>query len=338
MSRGRRRAAATVGAAIVLLALGVQGWRTVSEARLAGPEVAPAATSAAAVGPPAEPKRASDAVRTDPPAAVSTATLTQQIAAPPLPPADTPLVQILPELEARARRGDRAAACRLALDGAYCREHRLDSDSVAFFEDAIARRSRTTAADLAWIARLEAAHQRALRLCSGLPPRWAEDNTWRWMLQAAQAGDALLAARFAAFPPLDDEDFLERPEPWQQYRQHAVPLLQSAAARGEVLAIWRLQRLHGAGQRLRGMPNAIERDPRQAAVYAVALQAATRGASLREFERAARAARARFSADDWAAIEQEGRALAQRHFAGMSPRDFQEGVFGEVDARHCQAE
>lgn len=335
MSRARRRAGGAAVAGTLLLALGLVAWR-LSGSDPVRDEVRAAPTRVAApdaVAVPAPPRVAAPTV-----AMVASAAQAGDPGAAdaPLPPVDTPLEAVREALEERARRGDHKAACRLALDGAYCREHPLDSQSVAYFEEAIARRGRTTAADVAWIARLEAAHQRALRLCTGLPPRWAEDSSWRWMLQAAQAGDDLLAARFATSPPMDDADFLERPEPWQQYRQHAASLLLAAAARGEVHAIWSLQRLHGAGWGLHGMPNAIERDPRQAAVYAVALQAATRGASLREFEQAAHAARARYSAAEWAAIEREGRALAQEHFAQVTPHDFQQGVFDDVEAQHCE--
>jgi hypothetical protein len=121
----------------------------------------------------------------------------------PLPPHDTPLTEVIDELESRALRGDRPAACRLAMDGYFCRNNPLDSDSVAFFEQAIASRGRTTAADVAWIERLEAMHRRAVRLCSGLPEGWVRDHSWRYLLQGAQLGDDFLAAMYVIAPPLD---------------------------------------------------------------------------------------------------------------------------------------
>jgi hypothetical protein len=147
----------------------------------------------------------------------------------PLPPHDTPLTEVIDELESRALRGDRPAACRLAMDGYFCRNNPLDSDSVAFFEQAIASRGRTTAADVAWIERLEAMHRRAVRLCSGLPEGWVRDHSWRYLLQGAQLGDDFLAAMYVIAPPLDRNDFLENPEPWSQYQQHAATLLRRAA-------------------------------------------------------------------------------------------------------------
>jgi hypothetical protein len=253
----------------------------------------------------------------------------------PLPPHDTPLNDARDELEDRARRGDRKAACRLAMDANFCRSNPAGSDPVGFFEHSIAQEPSTSDADVAWIARLEQIQQRARRICADLPPDWVEDASWRWTLQAARAGDDFLAARFVISAPMSDRDFLERPEPWQQYRDHAVPLIQSAAARGQVEAIWFLQRLHRGATQLRGMPNAIERDPRLAAVYAVALRSVTQGASLLEFEQALTRARDDYDAGSWAAIEAEGTALAQRHFADVAPRDFQTGVYGDIDSRRC---
>ena len=254
----------------------------------------------------------------------------------PLPPHDTPLAGVLDELESRARRGDRKAACRLAMDGNFCRLNPLDQDSVAFFERAIARRPRTTPSDVAWIERLERVQQRAVRVCTGLPASWAQANAWRYTLQGAQAGDDLLAAQYAIAPPLDHDDFLENPEPWQHYRANAAPLLLRAAADGQIHAIWQLQRIYAGSHHLRGMPRAIAPDPRLAAVYAVALVPATAGDSRREFERAIAEARVRFADQEWQAIEREGMALASEHFADREPFDFQTGVFGNEDSRSCE--
>lgn len=255
----------------------------------------------------------------------------------PLPPHDTPLTEVIDELESRALRGDRPAACRLAMDGYFCRNNPLDSDSVAFFEQAIASRGRTTAADVAWIERLEAMHRRAVRLCSGLPEGWVRDHSWRYLLQGAQLGDDFLAAMYVIAPPLDRNDFLENPEPWSQYQQHAATLLRRAAEHGELRAIWQLQRIHSGRGALIGMPHAIVPNRRLAAVYAVALRQATTGDSLREFDTYARRHQSDFDAEAWRAIEREGAVLAQGHFSGLAPLDLQRGVFGEVDSRRCEA-
>jgi hypothetical protein len=161
------------------------------------------------------------------------------------------------------------------MDGYFCRNNPLDSDSVAFFEQAIASRGRTTAADVAWIERLEAMHRRAVRLCSGLPEGWVRDHSWRYLLQGAQLGDDFLAAMYVIAPPLDRNDFLENPEPWSQYQQHAATLLRRAAEHGELRAIWQLQRIHSGRGALIGMPHAIVPNRRLAAVYAVAFQSPT---------------------------------------------------------------
>lgn len=154
-------------------------------------------------------------------------------------------------------------------------------------------------------------------------------------LQAALDGDDLLATRFALSPPLDGDSFLERPEPWRLYQQHAAALLERAAAYGERHAVWALYRILDGQQHLRGMPRAIAPDARRAAVLAVALLQTAEGESRREFERAVAQARAARPAEEWPRIEGEGRDLAARHFAALPPHDFQRGVFDDVDASHC---
>ena len=304
-----------------------------------------AARSAAVAGQDAAPDTADEAAERRGPPSASAPAYSSNSPAPipdeatselPLPPHDTPLNDARDELEDRARRGDRKAACRLAMDANFCRANPAGSDPVAFFESSIAEEPITSDADIAFVARIEQIQNRARRICPDLPPGWAEDASWRWMLRAARAGDDFLAAQFVISAPMSDRDFLERPEPWQHYRDHAATFIQSAAARGQVEAIWYLQRLHRGATQLRGMPNAIERDPRLAAVYAVALRSATRGASLREFEQFLTRARDEYDVESWAAIEAEGAALAQRHFVDVAPRDFQAGVYGDIDSRRCE--
>jgi hypothetical protein len=254
----------------------------------------------------------------------------------PLPPYDTPLAQVLEELETRARRGDRRAACRLALDGNFCRTHRPDVETLDYFERSIASKPRVSEADIAFLAEIEARQQRSRRMCPGLPEGWAEENSWRWMLQAAQAGDTRLAAYYAASPPMRRGYFLERPEPWQQYRLQAPRLLLAAAQRGEVEAIWLLQRLHRRGQFLEGMPNAIPQDYRRAVIYMLALQPIAQGESLEELRDQSEVLRGEFDSATWATIQHEAAEFSRRHFSGIVPRDFQAGVFRDLDARHCE--
>ena len=255
----------------------------------------------------------------------------------PLPPADAPLAEARSTLETRARRGDRRAACRLAVEAHFCLNNPVDSEAVEFFETSIAQQAATRPGDVEWIAHLEAQHARALAVCRDLPPRWLDETAWQWQLLAAQLGDPTLAAWYAISPSLDRNSFLERPEPWQVYRVNALPLLQRAVAAGDVRATWYLRELLAGEARLIGMPNAVAPDPRLADVYLVALRQATTGAaSIRDVERQLAEARARHAPEAWRAIEAEGLALARDRFAGQAPVDWSRGVFRDaLDPARC---
>jgi hypothetical protein len=329
VSAARRAGLAALGAVALVFAFQA-GRETAAPAGTATQQGPEAAEPGAGSPPAARADAAFLASRTPDPSSTDT------IAADaPLPPHDTPLAQILPELEARARRGDRRAACRLALDGNFCRANPVGVDAISFFEQGIARQSRTTQADIDWIAHLEAQHQRAQTMCRDLPPQWTNEGVWRWMLQAAQSGDTRLAAFFAASPPLSQDDFLERPEPWQLYRQHAPRLLLDAAERGQVEALWVLQRVLRGAQSLRGMPNAIPEDDRRAAMYMLALQPVSLGAALAELREQAELMRGQFDDAAWGEIEREAAEFSRRHFTDVAPRDFQRGVFRDLDSGHC---
>ncbi len=119
----------------------------------------------------------------------------------PLPPADTPLAQVIDELERRARAGDAAASCRLGFELLRCRrsaEAVLQRDMLT---DALARSGRPgTAAgsrgdqsgvesmlvDLA--ARNDLLAEQAQAMCVGVDPQ-RYDTPLRWLMRAANGGD-----------------------------------------------------------------------------------------------------------------------------------------------------
>lgn len=253
----------------------------------------------------------------------------------PLPELGLPLVELIETLEEQARQGDARAACRLAMDGALCRDLDRSGGSVDFFIDDAARRESTHPVDVDFIVGIESRESHAARLCAGLPAHWADDNTWRYMLQAAQAGHHGLAARFAAAPPLDQQRFLEQLDRWQAYAAHAPGLLRAAAESGDPRAMYYLQRALSGQPTLRGMPNAIAPDLRTAALLALALYPISDANTRRNLDAAIERAQAALNARDWAALEAEAAALSARHFDAHPVIDFSAGVFGDQDASIC---
>jgi hypothetical protein len=125
------------------------------------------------------------------------------IATAPLPPPDTPLAQVIDELERRARAGDAAASCRLGFELLRCRRSAEAVFQRDMLTDALARSRRPEAAasgaranqagvenmlvDLA--ARNDLLAEQAQVMCVGIDPQ-RYDTPLRWLMRAANAGDA----------------------------------------------------------------------------------------------------------------------------------------------------
>ncbi len=253
----------------------------------------------------------------------------------PLPPLDAALIDVLPALETRARAGDKAAACRLALDVELCRQQPQLGAAIPFFEQAAAREATTRDDDVDFLARIDSLHQRAEAVCAGLDVAWIEDRGWRYLLQAAQ-GDARLATRYAASPPMSMTNFLEQPEAWQAYAAHAAHLLRWAGEQGDPRAWYYLQRAYMGRSTLRGMPSAIPADPARAALMALVLREFSDASTQRALDADLATLRETLGEARWSAIEAEADAQRSRHFAAQPPIDFDGGVFGDQDARICE--
>ena len=280
-------------------------------------------TQASPAAPPSEPMPSD--TPPDPPVAATR----------PLPPRDAPLAQVRDQLEARARAGDRRAACRLALDSAMCQQHAADPEGAAFFERNAARETHTDDATIDFIARLQRSDEHAAAVCNGLAPEWAAEHAWRHMMDAAQH-DARLAARFAAFPPLDDALADAQPEAWASYRATAPGLLLRAAEEGDPSALWLLQRIYSGQTMPHGIGDAIAPDARLALVYALVLQRFTDARTRDGLQAQIDAERGALAPDAWRAIEAEAAALHARRFATQAPVDFSAGAFEDQDSDICE--
>lgn len=168
-----------------------------------------------------------------------------------LPPLDTPIDAIFDDLAERARRGDARAACRLAVELQRCRmagfmgrgSRRLEG--MATREDDSERRESM----INELARIEAERERSETVCSGLEAEQL-DQAFAYQHQAAHALPELRTWA-ATQPALNFMNFVNELDAWQQYRNTALPWLETAAANGDLAAIAALARVHSA------------RDPRQ---------------------------------------------------------------------------
>jgi hypothetical protein len=179
---------------------------------------------------------------------------------------DAALSELIDQLDARARSGERAAACRLAAELDRCRRlPRLRRD--AAFWEANAQRSDTLlehAIDA--VAQNEAAIAGLELHCRGI----SDDQlagAWQHQLRAADLGDREAALRYLLDPPLPERALDDLPG-WAEYARRFAPMLEALAAGGDANAgLLLLAQLSGAdaGQSL------ITPEPYRAAVWAHAL-------------------------------------------------------------------
>lgn len=143
------------------------------------------------------------------PAAVAPAT--------PLPPADTPLAQVIDDLERRARAGDTAASCRLGFELLRCRRAADMAAQRVIFDQLLMQTAgrggasgnansapgsgtpvqrRPPAAEAAlvdYVAQSELMVEQAAVVCAGIDPR-RHATPMDWLVRAASAGDPVSRA------------------------------------------------------------------------------------------------------------------------------------------------
>ncbi|MCB1587911.1 MAG: hypothetical protein KDI56_03325 [Xanthomonadales bacterium] len=170
-------------------------------------------------------------MRQSPPPATST---------PPNPlPGALPLAELVPLLEARARAGDGAAACRLGVELSKCR-HMLRSLPTAPDEQMDETRWREQGRSDAQIASLRDQRRRRLHqraACEALPPELIDRAPW-FMLQAALAGNASAMVAFARLEGVTMAGLVADPALYEQYRLHAFGLWERALHQGSMDALW----------------------------------------------------------------------------------------------------
>lgn len=137
------------------------------------------------------------AVPSPPPVAATT------IATDPLPPPNTPLAQVIDELERRARAGDAAASCRLGFELLRCRHSAQASAQRDMMADVLARTTRSgTAASASGTGQVEVEKmlvdlaarnalfaEQAQAVCADVDPQ-RYDTPLRLLMRAANSGDA----------------------------------------------------------------------------------------------------------------------------------------------------
>lgn len=152
-----------------------------------------------------------------------------------LPPADTKLSNIYPQLKKLADAGNATAACRLAYELNRCRTLPLLETIAKNYTTRLERVKDTghaTSVDEQRQFQIQREYERAASVCSEFP-RGNTDDGWRYALQAAQAGSGPAIMDFVGLKMgLDERHPDNTADGWMAYKELGPGLLQRALDMG----------------------------------------------------------------------------------------------------------
>lgn len=254
-----------------------------------------------------------------------------------LPRRDARIVDHFDELEARARRGERAAACRLGFDLLLCRERESMADSIRFFIDSGARNPGGTESSVTIVQELEGKLERAAMICDGLPSA-TRDDAWRHLARAANLGDARAAARFAGYPPFSLIDDGSDVHARRYHAANARRLLLQAFEAGNPEALFLIQRQSASDSAGLTGVRSVAPDALRAVAYAIVLAPISDPSNEAWYQRQIDEARSTWPPERFAQATAIADAYRRAHAQPSERIDFDGGVFRHYDGAHCDGE
>lgn len=236
----------------------------------------------------------------------------------PLPSADEPFAQHLDELRRRARGGDAPAACRLGMELYHCAH--LDGARAALAAE-LADAAGDDPAQRGGVESFQKAVQQMEMRCRGVAPLDPLE-AFHAQVAAARGGVVQAQLQLAVFPPLDEIDVIDHPEVWREWREAALPALESALAAGDPRAAWKLASAYDRPFSAPFTPRLAPADPFRAYTYRrlVTLIVQRSGASNLQNEASdEEKAGATLTEAQRTAAAAEAQRLFDRYFTALAP-------------------
>jgi hypothetical protein len=174
------------------------------------------------------------------------------VAAPPLPPINTPVATVLDDLKKQAAAGNSLAACRLSFELDRCHNITRTQRGAANFANLASQPGLGQELAQRYTAIAEREQARAVeaqRLCQGMTKE-ETGEAWRYLLQAARSGHGPSMARYANRRTLWDEDPIRVLDGLIAFRAEGPGFLQAAAQMGYAEAYDQLAFAHINGSTL----------------------------------------------------------------------------------------
>jgi hypothetical protein len=136
-----------------------------------------------------------------------------------LPPAMTPVTEVIARLGHRAESGDARAACRIAEDLQNCRQQRDELNLASTVAGPNASFSGSMNRE-AFVKELIERNEKHASMCQGVDDRLLA-RAYHYQALAADSGDAAFQRWLAVMPTLDRMDFLPHLDDWRDYQRRA---------------------------------------------------------------------------------------------------------------------
>ncbi len=169
----------------------------------------------------------------------------------PLPPPSTPVAQLLPELDARARGGDAAAACRLGAELMECSGLPQRERELLNYKEKMLKREplpdpekekTRLALEVDWLARSEAMLESSEKHCAGVDEKhWIDIYDYQ---RIAAASGHLPSMRFLLFRPALELDVFAQIEQYRRFPDDARRVLERTVRAGDTRVLAGLLRAH----------------------------------------------------------------------------------------------
>jgi hypothetical protein len=161
---------------------------------------------------------------------------------PPLPPPNTPLIEVIAELKSLSAKGNTLASCRLSAELNRCRTA-VNSKALLLADEQRFNEMKTDDIDRSQLQKsITADRERieiASRVCGGISSEDTKES-WTYLLAAAYAGHVPSMTRLVVNPPLDEASFQNDIDRWQVYKQVAPQMIEEAVSKGDPAALYQL--------------------------------------------------------------------------------------------------
>jgi len=236
-----------------------------------------------------------------------------------LPPEGVPAAKVIAELRAAADHGNPSAGCRVAAEIIHCRDVRQQLGELQAMEADLAK-SRNPQDSALLSKQLE-------NLTNTLRPQQAScegvsdldyGQSWRYLWQAAQAGNVAAMSKFVRDPGLSYDEPAAAAEGWASYQSAAPQLLWQAIQGGDVMALY--QGWFSAASGLSaGGKGVFPRDPYTALVYGNAVLPLVDPRRQDNINRMNARLAAELTPAQALQAAGEGMSLRSKYFAGAQP-------------------